>query len=81
MKNTFNKKLTSITLTILLSSLSHTASSAGVDMVLKQQTLNIAKKEIEQSLQKMVAEVTTQLSSSIKNEIKIPSYIINSPSR
>ena len=81
MKNTFNKKLTTITLTILLSSLSHIASAADVDMTLKQQTLNIAKKEIEQSLPKMLADVTKQLSLSIKNEIKTPAHIINSPSR
>lgn len=81
MKNTFNKKLTTIALTILLSSFSHIASSANVDMALKQQTLNTAKKELEQSLPKMVADISNQLSLSIKNEIKISSHIINSSSR
>lgn len=68
MINTFNKKLATITLMVLLSSLSEYAMGAQLTSSEKQQIISIAKSEIEYSLPKMIAEITQE--NTLSTEIK-----------
>ncbi|MBU2894066.1 hypothetical protein KO495_12160 [Colwellia sp. D2M02] len=57
MKTILNKKLTTITLTVLLSSMSLSVSAAQVTHEMKREMSKVAVQSIEQSMPSLIAEM------------------------